>query len=302
MTIIQLTKTKIDSTLLYSYKNGDYNVSIYADGTKVREGIGVPSFPESIDLKITNYCAVGCKYCHEDSTVDGKHGDLNIPFLNTLMPGTELAIGGGNPLTHPDLIPFLKRMKEQGVICNITVNQASIDDSLIDYLISEKLIFGLGLSITGKITSKVKSLVQKYPHLILHVIAGINKIDDLSDAFSIDAKVLILGYKDFRRGNQFKDHAVDVNLKEWYRKLGWFMPKFKVVSFDNLALEQLNVRRLLSPKQWEEFYLGDDGTHTMYIDIPNRKFAMSSTPSTTYDILPDIRDMFSRVRIEKFST
>ena len=33
--------------------------------------------------------------CHEKATPDGKHGDiLNIPFLNSLEPYTELAIGG----------------------------------------------------------------------------------------------------------------------------------------------------------------------------------------------------------------
>jgi len=99
--------------LMGSYKNGNYKVSIYSDGTKIRENDLdnlTPSFPENIDLKITNYCDAGCLYCHEDSTKQGLHGNLNVGFIETLQPFTELAIGGGNPLDHPDLIYFLEKL------------------------------------------------------------------------------------------------------------------------------------------------------------------------------------------------
>ena len=49
----------IFSKILYQYKNGNYFVTIYPDGTKIRKTMDddfIPIFPESIDLKITNYC------------------------------------------------------------------------------------------------------------------------------------------------------------------------------------------------------------------------------------------------------
>ena len=96
--------------LLGEYQNGNYTVKIYNDGTKIREtndDVFVASFPECIDLKITNNCDMGCPYCHEYSKLDGKHGDiLNTKIIDTIRPFTELAIGGGNPLSHPDLILF----------------------------------------------------------------------------------------------------------------------------------------------------------------------------------------------------
>ena len=115
--------------LLKEYRNGNYKVRIFSDGTKVRfskDDEFCPKFPESIDLKITNQCDLRCPMCHEKSTPMGKEGDLNHPFLDTLVPGTELAIGGGNPLEHRDLIPFLQKMKRKGIICNITVNQVHL--------------------------------------------------------------------------------------------------------------------------------------------------------------------------------
>ena len=93
------------------YKNGNYHVIILNDGTMIRN-YGkemIPEFPDSMDIKITNKCTgTNCLYCHENSGPDGKHGKiLNVPFLESLHKYTQLAIGGGNVLEHPDLIPFL---------------------------------------------------------------------------------------------------------------------------------------------------------------------------------------------------
>ena len=63
------------------------------------------------------------------------------------------------------------------------------------------------------------------------------------------------------------------------------MSKFKVVSFDNLAIKQLDVQNKLTKNQWDEFYQGDDGTMTMYIDGVKQQFATTSTCPTRYDLL-----------------
>ena len=39
------------------------------------------------------------------------------------MSGTEIAIGGGNPMSHPELESFFFRMKDRKIISNITINQ-----------------------------------------------------------------------------------------------------------------------------------------------------------------------------------
>lgn len=110
-----------------SYINGNYSVKIFDDGTKIRETEQESfkaEFPECMDVKITNQCDMNCIMCHEGSTNDGKHGDiLNVEFINSLNPYTELALGGGNPLSHPNLIEFLKICRKKRIIVNMTVNQ-----------------------------------------------------------------------------------------------------------------------------------------------------------------------------------
>ncbi len=165
------------SKLIALYQNGNYSVKLYSDGTKIKttkDDKFIASFPDSMDLKITDYCDMNCPMCHEKSSVNGKHGNLSEDFLSTLKKGTELAIGGGNPLSHPDLITFLTKMKEQGVICNLTVNETHLkkDRELIDELISQNLIYGLGVSIKSYNEYAV-SFAKSYKNTILHVINGI---------------------------------------------------------------------------------------------------------------------------------
>ena len=292
--------------LLGNYKNGNYFVSIFSDGTKIRETMDdefVPAFAENMDVKITDCCDMGCPMCHEGSSMRGKHGDiLNKQFINTLHPFQEIAIGGGDATSHPDLIPFLQKLKEQKVIANMTVNQRHFErkQELIRKLVDEKLIYGLGISLVEP-TEEFISLVQQYPNAVVHVINGVVKPSDIKKLSNNNLKILILGYKQLRRGNDWfeKDHENIVLKQIWMEEeLPNIIDKFKVVSFDNLAIEQLGVQRLLSPEQWEEFYMGDDGNFTYYIDMVEEKFAKSSTApmNERYDLLDSVDEMFQKVR------
>lgn len=295
--------------LLGSYKNGNTMNHIFSDGTRIRETKDDEfrfDFASNMDVKICNFCDRGCPFCHEGSTQDGKFGDiLNEKFIETLHPYQEIAIGGGDATAHPDLIPFLEKLKAQKVIANITVNQVHFEkkQDLIRKLVDEKLIYGLGVSLVNPTESFI-NLVKRYPNAVIHVINGVLKASDVAALENNDLKMLILGYKHLRRGNDYFDSDV-INIKknqEWlYENLGAILSKFKVVSFDNLALERLDVRRLLSDRQWEEFYQGEDGTSTYYIDMVERKFAKSSTApfDKRYDLLDSVDEMFQVVLSEK---
>ena len=74
---------------------------------------------------------------------------------------------------------------------------------------------------------------------------------------------------------------------------------FKIVSFDNLAIEQLHLKDKLSEKEWEMFYGGDDGTVTFFIDLVKGVFARSSLSRIVYPIGDrTIDEMFEIIREE----
>ena len=292
---------------LAKYKNGNYMVTIYNDGTKIRENnlnFFEAEFPESMDCKITNQCPLGCPMCHEKSTPDGDHGDImHAEFVNKLRKGTEMAIGGGAVTSHPDLVPFLKKLKKIGVIPSITVNQREFKDNfeLIDMLVKEKLIYGLGISFNSFDDDFFFFIIKNNPNVVVHLIAGIHGGDVFDYFANKNAKILILGYKDFGRGHELLEKAnvlISTQLNWLKNNLKNYMSKFRVISFDNLAIEQLDIKNLLNKEQWDNFYQGDDGSHTMYVDLVNEQFAKTSTSNKRYPLLSNIDDMFKIIKDE----
>jgi organic radical activating enzyme len=289
--------------LLAKYNNGNYKVKLYDNGTKVRftkDDEFISEFPENIDIKITDKCDAGCPFCHEDSTLVGKHGKIiNVPFLKTLHRGTELAIGGGNPLEHPNLISFLFDMKAQGVVCNLTINEKHFfkNKDMLSNLIADKLIHGLGISVNRyNYDHSIIDFARENPNTVFHIINGILPYEDIEIMFNQDIKILILGYKMFRRGEQNYSDSVKNIQEDIYNNLEKIMNSFNTISFDNLAIKQLKPQRFMTQDEWNEFYMGDDGKFTMYIDMVKQKFAMNSTSETRYDLLPTIDEMFKVVK------
>lgn len=291
--------------LLGRYKNGNYFCSVFSDGTKIREtneNEFIPSFSENCDCKITDKCDGGCPFCYEGCTPNGKHGDiLNYKFLDTLHPYTELAING-NDMSHPDLIPFLIKLKEKKVIANLTVNQIHFErhQDLIHKLVDEKLIYGLGISLKEP-TKKFIELVKQYPNAVIHVINGILSPADIEMLSDNNLKMLILGYKHLRRGEDWydKDYKNIITKQMWLREnLNKILSHFEVISFDNLAITQLDVKRLMSKEDWEEFYMGDDGRFTFYIDMVDGTFGKNSLAPNNerFNVLDSIDDMFKKIR------
>ena len=98
------------------------------DGSRVDLG-EYPNWPLSIDLKITEYCSHHCPWCHEESGILGKHGDISeiLFHLKGLPEITEVAIGGGNPLEHPELQKLVSGL---GCIVNMTVRDVDLPSPL----------------------------------------------------------------------------------------------------------------------------------------------------------------------------
>ena len=280
---------------LASYQNGNSFVTIFDDGTLIREfpdgETPKPVHPSSIDVKITDYCTAGCSYCHEKSTKAGLHSDLEkLKIVLAELPvGVELAIGGGNPLDHPDLLPFLYWAAERGLIINMTINQKHLrpQQELIMRIINEDLVKGVGISYSSStFLPYVLPILQATNNVVFHVIMGINKvnvIDELSEFCNKNnkpCKILVLGYKNYGFGINYyvKNKSVEDVKYQWFIKLGkYFSQKDLTLSFDNLAIEQLKLKRFFKQSSWDKFFMGTDGSWTCYIDAVKQEYAMSST-------------------------
>ena len=300
------------------YDNGNVHVIRFSDGTVIRYSEDDEfnfAYPENMDVKICDRCDMGCAMCHEGSTIDGDLGDiLNAAWVDSLHPYTEIAIGGGNIFEHPDLLPFLIKLKSKKVYANVTVNQIHFlkHQDKLQIWSAEGLIHGIGVSLV-KPTDELFEALKKFPDAVIHIIAGIIDDHDLRILMEHgkDIKVLILGYKKLRRGNTYylKDKneyrgygmSIDWRISMLERTMYMMFESIKIVSFDCLAIEQLHVKNHIPPQVWDQFYQGEDGTMTFYIDMVNNQFAESSTAplDKRFSVLDTIDEMFSVVKENK---
>lgn len=288
------------------YMNGNYQVIILDDGTKIRKNDLdnlTPAFAESYDITITTKCDNGCEYCYLGCNESGVHADLHQEFFNTIHPYTEVALNG-NDLSHPDLEDFLIRMKNQKVIANITVNQRHLIkcfDKIKDWQ-DRDLVKGIGVSLVEP-TDELLKLIKQLKNVVIHTICGLlteSQIEKLKDK---NINLLILGYKHVGKGVEYYEknkEEIEKNQEYLRKNILKLASHFRVISFDNLAVEQLEMKSKLPEKVWEQMYMGNEGEFTFFIDAVNKNFAESSLDcENNYPIMHNVDSMFNFLRGRK---
>ena len=271
-----------------------------------------PDFPDSIDLKITDCCNHGCSFCHESSNPRGKHFDYDktMEKLTELIPfdvPVEIAIGGGNIFEcWSDFVKLHGSLLIRGNCPRFTINVKDLRDvEKVIALHKELTAPCMGISISSPDDFKFLrsstlgsnldyiNLLTHYgmPRMVLHVIVGLYPVEGLEELLDYSFKgynILFLGYKQF--GRALNSPVPD--LTEWkdilkrkifnYRSIGKYIfdrysgNKSCCIGFDNLTIEQLDIQGALLDKEWDYFYLGNEFSHSMYIDAVKGELAPTS--------------------------
>lgn len=92
-------------------------------------------YPEFYDIKVTGNCLGNCPYCYMDSKQEQHYENIISKVRNFFKGMTsnqlpfQVALGGGEPTSHPDFIELLKVLKEEFDICpNYTTNGMFVSD------------------------------------------------------------------------------------------------------------------------------------------------------------------------------
>jgi hypothetical protein len=177
---------------------------------------------------------------------------------------------------------------------------------LIRRLANEKLIYGIGVSYHHYSEDFINKM-NDIRNTVLHTINGILTEEDVENLKGHNLKVLVLGYKKLNRGwDYIKENKETIVKNQNYLKEN--LPRiiedkyFKLLSFDNLAIDQLDVKNLMSEEEWEKFYMGDDGKYTFYIDMVKGEFAKNSISQERYPIGDKtIDEMFTIIRNQEYA-
>jgi hypothetical protein len=231
--------------------------------------------PELVDFKITNYCVNNCRWCYQGSGSTGKHADKStcddvIAALRDLDV-FEVALGGGEPTSHPDFTHIVTRAASAGIVVNFTTAQ-------IDWLTgpdTEEILDTIGQfaytpSGTTAIHKMYDALVRAKGdpdkasiQIVLGTLDQGNFESMLAKAHGFGLQVVLLGYKAVGRGNTYQPKDYD-----------WWIDSLKKLD-ERRQLPKLGVDTVLAASYQEQLdeinippwlYHTVDGRFSCYVD------------------------------------
>lgn len=263
--------------LAFDDKVGDYTSSTY---------------PELVDLKITDYCPHGCKFCYQGSTKRGKHAPFEElkQIIETLaeMEVFEIAIGGGEPTLYPNFVELLYFCKEKDIVPNFTsfnldwVDEEEILKAVIDccgsFAISVHSIemvkkiqdyYDQGYKKSIFYSKERDQSVQPTAQIVLNTMPDEKAYEIIK--YIIDETYLnltFLGFKTTGRGQKFKTYENDFEKYLKFLENRKFGADTVVVQEYKELLDKMGVM--------EELRVGEEGQFSMYIDAVKKQLGPSS--------------------------
>lgn len=227
------------------------------------------SVPELVDLKITDYCNFGCKFCYQDSTPEGHHAPVEsiYAFLDQCaeLGVFEIAIGGGEPSLHPDFMSILEYGHNLGIVMNFTTKNPQIlrDEGVL------KSTGRIGFSVSSieefkKNQDLLDSLDDK---VVIHYVMGSMAEEGLAHLKALaENDILLLGYKKLGRGAGFIPH----DNSNWLRLF-----RGCLVFIDTKLAAQYE-GQLKNAGVYAKTYSTEEGVDNIYVDLVARKYGPSS--------------------------
>lgn len=193
-----------------------------------------PSFapwPELADISISNYCTKGCDFCYRDSSEKGffmplEDYDFVLEELCHPVWGNvfQVAIGGGEPLEHPQFKDIIDLTVSRGIVANLTTNGIHLNKDFAAFLadrvgaiaISTNNLNDLDL---GKIMLLNSSSIKTNIHFVLSSKNVCQAIEIMTgqhnDILQRINSLIFLTYKSSGRAIAANRLSFDVNLKKF---------------------------------------------------------------------------------------
>lgn len=251
------------------------------------------TFPELIDIKITDYCDAGCAFCYQGSTTEGRHADVglvnDLAYELSRWNVFEVAIGGGEPTDHPNFVHILENFRQNNVIPNFTTKSLKWLDSKFSVRIV-KAMGGFAYSVDApEDITRLSKAVEDFKderdvtgvskRIALHYVMGSTDFKTLTKILSKAAEsymsVTLLGYKTNERGAIFTPNPYIQDILNYFRTANT-RKSVPTISIDTKLAQQIGstlIQEKLVPPgliTWEE------GKFSMYIDAVKKRFGPSS--------------------------
>ena len=276
--------------------------------------------PLLADIKITDFCDRGCGFCYQDSTVEGRHAEPGVidglAYELSQMKVFEVALGGGEPTSHPQFAEILAKFRRSNIVPNFTTRNISwmTEASERAAKIRESVVknvgaFAYSVSTASEVDDFAEALEELHMpnewgsrRMAIHVIPELTSQREfkriLKSAHVNHLQVTLLGLKRVGRGSS-------VQPVEPYNWLKILLDLRKTYGCPQIAIDTALARK--SQDKLKELdrdmitWFTDEGGRSMYIDAV-KKVAAPSSYSHESTFIPleryRLRDVFARLPIE----
>jgi hypothetical protein len=178
--------------------------------------------PELVDVSIADYCVTGCAYCYRGSTPQGGWASVEqVRAVISALRGigtTEIAIGGGEPLQHPEIWKILEDFwtREDGPYLHVTTRELGWLQVPAQRQLMLDRVTAFGFSVDT--ARQAKTVIDAFAaegvasRVKLQVIAGVMSTSQVRETLDVagehDVGVLLLGYKETGRGSSVRTRHV----------------------------------------------------------------------------------------------
>jgi organic radical activating enzyme len=244
------------------------------------------TYPESADIKITDFCPFECDFCYQGSTMHGsfshpKQMDEIARSLSNLGV-FEVALGGGEPTFHPHLGKIIDAFSDQGICTNLTTRSKEwLKNPVLAETILTK-VKGLAFSVGADYKTlfdfrEVARWLRQHNYkgeLSAHYVTGYEStnqmISDIKQMSEHVNRITLLGRKITGRGNNRRAVKVDMkrvleHCKKSYITLG--MDTKAVIDYSE-AIKEVEIPEILVAR--------DEGKFSLYIDAVEQFIAPDS--------------------------
>lgn len=155
-------------------------------GDTVKSNPWFAPWPELADISISNHCTKGCEFCYRESADNGSFMSLEeydyvLSSLQSEKWGNvfQVALGGGEPLEHPDFIEILNITNSKGIVANFTTNGIHIDKTIASNMKNKVGAVAISISKAEEINlDKIKILTDEGIKTNIHFVLDNQSIND----------------------------------------------------------------------------------------------------------------------------
>ncbi len=272
------------------------------------------TWPELVDLKITDRCEAGCAFCYQDSRPDGAHAKLEdtLAILDALQEAQvlEVVLGGGEPTLHPEFARLLAEAQRRSMRVAFTTRRLDwhqgLDLSKVD---RQQLHWAYSLQHLDELEAFGDHPHRSWPQT-LHVVMGteLSAFEPLAEIAEWTARhsaqLVLLGFKSTGRAASL----TPLDDSHWLETCE--LAGAKRVALDaTLAAKYDAELALRGVPPW--LYEVEDGRFSMHVDAvrglcapssfcePAERFALPSGPEAIRKAFDRINERLGPARFQR---